>query len=71
MSKLMNYHRQKALSACIAEIIGVVDAPSAIMVSIHEDDDMLIWRACQNIVETLQMKGGEITVAIECIEVRT
>ena len=42
MAELMDHDGQEILSTCIAEIVGVVDAASAIMLGIDEDDDMFV-----------------------------
>ena len=66
----MHHHRSELLSVGIGEVVGVVDAASAVMIRIHEDDDMLVGRACQYVVQFLQMEGRQVTVAIERVEMR-
>ena len=70
MAKLMHYYGQEVLTSCIAEIIGIIDAASTVMLSVHKDDDMFVRCASQHIVEALQVERGEVTVAVECVEVR-
>ena len=59
------------LASRITEVIGVVDAASAVVLGIHEDDDMLIGCACQYVMQLLQMQRRQITVAVEGVEVGT
>ena len=70
MAKFVYDYRQEIVAARIAEVIGIIDAAATIVFGIHKDDDMLVRCACQHVVETLQMKGCQIAIAVEGIEMR-
>ena len=69
MAKFVHHDGQEMLTARIAEIIGIVDAAPAIMFGIHQDDDVLVGRSSQQVVQTFQMERRQIAVAVEGVEV--
>ena len=70
MAELMDDDRLELLSAGVAQVVGVVDAPAAIVRGVGQDDDVLVGRAGQQVVEPLQVERGEVALAVERVEVR-
>ena len=58
MTEFMYHYWQEVFTSRITEVIGVEDAATTIVLCIHEDDDMLIWRTCQQIMQLLEVQGG-------------
>ena len=67
----MDDNWEELRSTRIAEVVGVVDAATAVMVGIHEDDDMLVGCTCQHVMEPFQVEGSEVAVAIKSVEMGT
>ena len=70
MAELVNHHRLEHRVMSGSQGIGVVDTATAIGVRVRQDDDVFVWNARQPIVDALDPTGGEVTVRIECAEMR-
>jgi len=68
MAEFMNDDRPEVRTMGVGEVVGVVDSSAAVVICVYEDDDMFVGRACQYVVQLLEMEGSQITVAIEGVE---
>ena len=71
MAEFVNHHRTETGAVDVGKVVGVVNASTTVTIGVYQHYDMLVGRACQHVVQTLKMQGGEIAVAVEGIEVRT
>ena len=66
----MHHHREEMLAVGIAEIIGVIDAATTIVIRVYKNNNVFVGSACQHIMKALQMERCQITVAVEGVKVR-
>ena len=50
------------------KVVGVENASSAILIGVHQYDDVLVWGAGQQVMQIFEMKRGQITLAVESVE---
>ena len=69
MAEFVDHHRAETGTIDVGKVVGVVNASTSVTIGIYQHYDMLVWGACQHVVQALEMQGGEIAVAVEGIEV--
>ena len=65
MSELVYDHGLESPVMGHGEVVGVVDASSAVLVGVDKYDDMLVWRSCEPVVQVLEVECRQVTVAVE------
>ena len=68
MSELMHNDGAERLILCRSECIAVVYASTTVFCRVHQYDDVLVGHCHELVVQLLEMKGGEIAIAIERVE---
>ena len=68
VAELMHDDGFEFLVVCHREVVGVENAPSAVEVGVHQDDDVLVRCPGEPVVECFQVERGEVAVAVEGVE---
>ena len=68
MSELMHNDGAERLVLGWGEGVAVVYASTTVFCRVHQYDDVLVGHCHELVVQLLEMKGGEIAVAIERVE---
>ena len=71
MAEFVNYHRTEAGAVNVSEVIRVIYTTTSVAIGIYQNDDMLVRCACQYVVQLFETEGGQVTVTIERVEMRS
>ena len=69
VAKFVHYHRLEHGVVGHGEVVRVENASTAILGRVYQHDNVLVRRACQQVVHGLEVEGGEVTVAVERVKV--
>ena len=69
MSEFVNHNWFESWVTHHREVVRVQYAASTIVFGVHQHDDVLVRRACQPVVQSLQMQRCKVSVAVKGVEV--
>ena len=50
------------------EVVGIEYTTTAILFGVHQYDNVFVGRPCQPVVQVFQVKGGQVALAVERVE---